>query len=108
VYVATGIRAADSPNRRAAINTYGPINEKRKTFYPVWDLNKDGVIKMLQDAKIKLPVDYELFGRTLDGLDYRFIKPIKDNLPDDYQVLKEWFPLLDLAIVRYELSHEQD
>ena len=40
-----------------------------------------------------LPVDYEMFGRSFDGIDYRFISPIKERFPDDYARILEWFPM---------------
>lgn len=102
--IATGVRAADSPHRRAAINKYGPINWKRRNFYPVWDMVKDELIALLQQHSIKLPDEYRHFNRSFDGLDYRFLKPIKEHYPDDYQTILEWFPLADLELFRYEIG----
>jgi hypothetical protein len=52
---------------------------------------------------VKLPIDYELFGRSFDGIDYRFAKPLRERLPEDYERIKFWFPLIDVEI----LSHEE-
>ena len=101
-FVCAGVRAADSPNRRSAINQYGAINWKRRYFYPVWDMVKDELISLISSSGIKLPVDYRLFGRSFDGIDYRFLKPLKDNFPRDYQRILEWFPLAELELMRYE------
>ena len=101
-FVCAGVRAADSPNRRSAINQYGAINWKRRYFYPVWDMVKDELISLISSSGIKLPVDYRLFGRSFDGIDYRFLKPLKDNFPIDYQRILEWFPLAELELMRYE------
>ena len=38
----------------------------------------------------------------MDGLDYRFIKPLKEKMPDEYERIKKYFPLIDLEILRYE------
>jgi hypothetical protein len=54
------------------------------------------------EHKCKLPIDYHLFGRSFDGMDYRFLKPIKDNFPKDFEKILEWFPLADLEIFRAE------
>lgn len=48
----------------------------------------------------QLPVDYKLFGRTFDGIDYRFLKPIKENFPRDYEKIITWFPLAELELFR--------
>ena len=101
-YVANGVRMADSPFRRIAIMQHGAINHNEKRFYPVYDWKKADIIKALDDANIKLPVDYKLFGRTFDGTDYRFIKPMREYFPDDYQKVLDWFPFCELEIARRE------
>jgi len=104
-WVATGLRAADSPLRRIAITKRGAINHNQRKFYPVWDWNKERLLTELKKSGVKLPIDYKLFGRSFDGLDYRFLKPIKDNLPEDYKKILELFPLAELEIYRRE-RHE--
>lgn len=99
-YVGTGVRAADSPMRRIGIATHGPINHNGKRFFPVYDWKKADVIKAIDEAGVKLPVDYRMFGRTFDGLDYRFMAPLKEWFPEDYQKVLDWFPWADLEIAR--------
>lgn len=100
VYVATGVRMADSPMRRIGLRTHGVINRNAKRFYPVFDWKKDDLIKAFDESGVKLPIDYKLFGRTFDGIDYRFLKPIKENFPRDYEKILTWFPLADLELFR--------
>lgn len=99
-YTAVGVRAADSPQRRLAISRYGAINHSKKLFYPVYDWKKADVLAAIDEAGVKLPVDYKLFGRTFDGIDYRFLKPIKEHFPEDYERILELFPLADLELFR--------
>lgn len=99
-YVATGVRMADSPMRRIGLKTHGAINHNQKRFYPVYDWKKADLLAAIDDAGVKLPIDYKLFGRTFDGLDYRFLKPIKEHFPDDYAKIIEWFPLAELELYR--------
>lgn len=101
-YQASGVRMNDSLQRRTAMLTHGPLSEKRQTFCPVFDWTADDLYNAISKAGVKLPIDYKWFGRTFDGLDYRFLKPIKDNAPRDYQRILEWFPLADLEIFRRE------
>ena len=94
--------------RRSAVNQYGPINWKRNTFWPVWDMYKDELISLIEASQVRLPIDYKLFGRSFDGIDYRFTKPIRDNLPEDYQRILDWFPLAHLDIYRYERNGKHE
>lgn len=103
VYTAIGNRAADSLMRQRAITKYGAVNHKIKTFFPVYDFKIADVIKSISEAGVKLPMDYHVWGKTFDGLDYRFIKPVKDRWPDDYEKIKSFFPLIDAEILRHEL-----
>ena len=107
-YTALGVRAADSVNRRTMFVRSGPIFEKRFKFYPVWDWTKSAVRIEIFRAKLKLPVDYWIFGRSFDGLDYRFIAPIAKHYPDDYERLKQFFPMLDAELKRAEFAGMTD
>lgn len=100
-FIGIGVRAADSPTRSMVVKMHGPVS-KRKTFYPIFDWKYEQLRNCLNDNNIKLPIDYELFGKSFDGIDYRFLKPIKENYPHDYETIKLYFPLVDLEILRYE------
>lgn len=102
VLVASGVRAADSPIRRVSFTSHGCISYTQRQYYPVWDWNKERLVSEIERSGIALPDDYMLFGRTFDGIDYRFLKPLKDKHPDDYRRILEWFPLAEAEIWRYE------
>lgn len=104
VWTATGVRAADSPMRRASLMKSQGVNANRRYFYPCWDWKKDDLLRELGAANIKLPVDYKVFGRSFDGLDLRFLIKIKEHFPRDYQTILEWFPLVDMEMARYEFA----
>ncbi|MGQ0774568.1 MAG: hypothetical protein ACT4NY_09145 [Pseudonocardiales bacterium] len=99
-WVATGIRAADSPIRRVGIMSRGPYDLSRRVFFPVWDYRKPDVLAALDRLGVPLPVDYRLFGRTFDGCDYRFVKPLAEHFPEDYERLRRWMPLVDVEFLR--------
>ena len=102
-WVADGVRAADSLVRRASIKKHGAMKPGSRKVSPVYDWLQGSVYDYIKLHDIDLPIDYDLFDRSFDGLDYRFTKPIKDKLPDDYEQIKQWFPLIDLEILRNEL-----
>lgn len=102
-WVADGVRAADSIVRRASFTRHGVMKTSNYKVSPVHDWLIKEVRDRIAAAGITLPVDYEWFGRSFDGLDFRFLKPIKDNAPDDFEQILNWFPLADLEIMRREL-----
>ena len=99
-YTANGVRAADSVQRALACKKNGVLHHKRRSFYPVFDWKMDDVVASLERARIKLPVDYRLFGRTFEGLQYQFLAPVRKHFPRDYARILEFFPLADLDLFR--------
>jgi hypothetical protein len=99
---AIGTKATDNPFRRVNFTTHGAINRDKKQYSPIWDWNKERLLTEIQKSGIKLSVDYQLFGRSFDGLDYRFLHQIKTHFPKDWQKILTWFPLAEAEVYRYE------
>lgn len=102
-----GVRAADGPTRRMSIMVHGPVKQHSRRISGVWDWQVSDVRKAIKDRGLTLGPDYEWFapkrgGRSFDGLTYEYIKPIMDNAPDDWELIQEWFPLIELEIMRAE------
>jgi len=100
-WVADGVRAADSIVRRASIKTHGPAKRRSGKVSAIWDWRKAEVLDRIAAAGIALPVDYEWFGRSFDGIDYRFIEPLSRHAPEDYRRVLDWFPLAELELMRH-------
>ena len=62
------------------------------------------VADVIKRAGVELPVDYAWFGRSFDGIDARFLVPLKQHAPRDYQRVLEVFPLAELEVFRHGLS----
>lgn len=103
-WIADGVRAADSIVRRASFTKHGVMKPKHHKVSPIFDWQKHEVLNAIEQAVIPLPVDYEWFNRSFDGLDYRFLGPLKEHAPDDYQRVLDWFPLAELEIMRKDPS----
>lgn len=99
-WVADGVRAADSIVRRASLSRHGIMKPSNCKVSPVADWRINAVREIMKRHNFDLPIDYELFGRSFDGLDPRFLRPIKENLPKDYMRILEWFPLADIGLSR--------
>jgi 3'-phosphoadenosine 5'-phosphosulfate sulfotransferase (PAPS reductase)/FAD synthetase len=103
-WIADGVRANDSLVRRASLATHGVFKPRLAKVSPVWDWSTAEVRERIAAAGLKLPVDYDWFGRSFDGLDLRFLGPLKEHAPDDYARVLEWFPLAELELFRVSLT----
>ena len=111
-WLCDGIRCADSIQRRVSIQKHSPWTDSiarsngrafaKRYAHVVHDWKIKDIRRCLEINKVKLPVDYELFGRTFDGLDYRFVRPLRDKLPDDYDQVLKYFPAVEMEFMRYE------
>ena len=106
VLTGVGVRSADSIVRRTSIMRHGPVNRRKGEFFPIYDWNKARLVKELRDSGVRLPVDYQWFGRSFDGVDARFLAPLKEHAPEDYARVLEWIPLADLDVFRRVVMHE--
>lgn len=102
-WVADGVRAADSIVRRASLTKYGAMKPKDHKVSPIADWLKSEVMGIIDRHGVDLPIDYEWFGRWFDGIDYRFLAPLKDNDPEDFQRVLDWYPLAELELIRHGL-----
>lgn len=102
-WVADGVRANDAPHRRMSIGRWGPMKEHSRKVSPVYDWGIVKVREVIAENGIKPAPDYEWFGRTFDGLDAKFVAPLREHAPDDFARLLQWFPLLEVELVRHGL-----
>lgn len=101
--LADGVRANDSQQRRMAFTKFGALKRHKKKVSPIWDWSIAKIRETLSEHDITLPVDYEWFGRSYDGLDRRFLEPIAQHAPEDFRRILEWFPLAEMELVRHGL-----
>lgn len=99
-FVMNGVRAADSMIRRTALKKTGPVNRNRCQASPIWDWTMDQVRGAIVRAGVALPIDYQWFGRSFDGIYFRYLEPIKRHAPKDYATICEWFPLAPAILAR--------
>lgn len=99
-WVADGVRAADSIVRRASFVRNGVMKRTTHKVSPIADMLKSELVDLLDRHGVDLPCDYRIWGRSFDGIDYRFVEPMSRELPDDYAYLKRWFPLVGVELVR--------
>lgn len=100
-----GFRSNDSFVRRSTISKNGSVYYDDRRFFPVFDMGKKELLDLIEEAGIKLPVDYRMFNRSWDGFDYLYITEIKEHFPKDYETILRNYPLAKAEIKRVEFEH---
>lgn len=102
-YVAFGYRMHDNAQRRLLVLREGPMGlDNYRYIWPIWDWRVNQVAERIKGAGVALPADYTRWGWTLTATVYRYLKPLRDHYPEDWEKLKYWFPLIDAEFFRYE------
>jgi hypothetical protein len=107
-WVAFGINASDSIDRRIYVNKYEGRIDSNKSFYPCYDWKKSLIMDQILRSGVKLPKDYLLANRTLAEVPrYRHLMRMKNVLPDDFDRIKLMFPMIEAEISRNEFRQEK-
>jgi hypothetical protein len=97
------MKMADSLNRRLLLSKKPDIDEEKKIIYLAKYLTNKDCFDYMKENGIPLTDDYKIWGRSWDGLKYDYTMGVKKYYPDDYELIKEYFPLIDAEILRYKL-----
>ena len=100
VLCAVGNRMTDSPMRRMALSKSGAVNLNKKIFYPIYDWSHGRLLKELDEAKVKLSVDYNLWSNTFDSLSYKYLSKMRETFPEDYETILKAFPMAKVEFMR--------
>lgn len=97
-WIAAGERIADSIIRRAMIKESSSIDEKRGRFYPLayWDVNH--VRSYNKANRLPLSLENKTLGYSFRSLMAQDLMNIKKYFPDDYEKIKDMFPLVDVEL----------
>lgn len=102
LYDVVGMRAAESFNRRKVFEKVGAIDHKKLKIYPIHNWKNDDVKSYIASKGVKLTDDYKIWRRSFDGLKYQFLFGVKKNYAEDWQIIKDYFPLIEIELYRYE------
>ena len=98
-WLAGGERIADSIVRRAMMKRSGSIDIKRGRFYPLAEWTKADVTEYIRKNRLKVSEESAVLGHSFRSLDGKTLQSIRDNYPDDFQLIKKWFPLCEVALI---------
>lgn len=97
------MKMADSLNRRLLLRNKPDIDIDKKIIYLGKYLKNSEIFSYLKENKIPLTKDYELFGRSADNLlNYQYLIGIEKAYPNDFKLIKEYFPMCELELLRYK------
>lgn len=105
--IALGVKQGDSPMRRVQMRKQQGISAKQGKWYPIWDYENRDVLDIIRRHGCQVPYDYELFGISFENIDYRFSRVLKDQCPNNWARVLEWFPLAESIITRNEHYHPE-
>jgi hypothetical protein len=97
------MKMADSINRRLLMRNKPDINKVTKTIYLTKYFTNNQCFEYLKKNNIPLTDDYRIFGRSWDGLSYHFTMGVKKYYPEDYELIKSYWPLIDAEVMRYKI-----
>ncbi|GHT02074.1 hypothetical protein AGMMS49525_04840 [Bacteroidia bacterium] len=100
------MKMADSLNRRLLLRNLPDVDTKRKIIYLTKYFTDTMCFDYIKENNIPLTDDYKIFGRSWDGLNYHFLYGVKKFYPNDYELIKEMFPLIDAEIFRYKIVNK--
>ena len=102
-WCAFGINMSDSIDRRIYVKKYQGKIDHWRSFYPCFDWSRKQILEIVRESGIKLPKDYLMANRTLAGVPgIRHMERMKEVCPNDYERVKEYYPLIESQLARNE------
>lgn len=101
-WLASGIRAADSPWRRGMLSEQGGgLNHKSHIAYPVWNWTTAQVRQFL--TRKRLPVPPVIGGKDAGGVSLQdaSLAWLKQHWPEDFRKVLEVFPFAEAGVMRH-------
>ena len=97
------MKMADSLNRRLLLKNRPDVDHEKKVIYITKYFTNNQCFEYLKKNGIPLTEDYRIFGRSWDGLSYHFTMGVKKYYPEDYELIREYWPLIDAEVMRYKI-----
>lgn len=100
-WIAYGTKKSDSITMRRFLTHLGACLKKLQRVYPLSNFSDKAIYSYLKYYRIPLPSDYRFFGRSMIFEPYNYIA-LKENLPEDFEKIKEIFPYVEAATKQTE------
>lgn len=97
-WISGGERISDSIIRRAMIKNSSSIDFNRGRFYPIAYWQKKHVMSYIKQNRLPMSLENRALGFSFRSLFGSELKTIKEKFPDDFQKIKDDFPLVEASI----------
>ncbi len=102
-WIAGGETLRDSLMRRGMINNFGTVSLKRGRIFPLAHWKKSEIFDYIKRYRLKISPESSVLGYSFGELDPFSLYQIKRHYPNDYEIIRAWFPFADVAVLHYEL-----
>ena len=103
-WISAGERCSDSIVRNAMIKQSSSIDHKRGRFYPVAYWKKGDILNYVKKHKLRISPESDVLGFSFRSMMPKDMYLIKKHYPEDFERIKEWFPLVEASVKKYELN----
>lgn len=106
-WCAVGISQNDSIDRLIYCRKNGGKNKTNRTFYPCFDWPKEELINAIWNSGIAVAPEYKYTKRSISSLpSATYNKVLMKHFPDDWEIVKKWYPLAEAKNIREEMIDE--
>ena len=103
-WFAYGLTRFDSLERNAMLRKCGGLDPKAHRLFPIMHFTRWAIFAYLRQHRIKLPIDYFMFGRSFGRLWPQELQAIKARFPSDYETIQNHFPQIEAQLTRAALA----
>jgi len=103
-WFAYGLTRFDSLERNAMLRRCGGLDVKAHRVFPIMHFTRWAIFAYLRQHRIKLPIDYFMFGRSFGRLWPEELQAVQARFPSDYETLQTYFPHIQAQITRASLA----
>ncbi len=97
---AFGLRVSDGINRAAMLKNKGPA--VGNNWYPCASFGFNDVKKTINEAGVKLPLDYAMWGMSFESPRWWMMPALKKECPATYKRILYYFPMANLMSAQAE------